>query len=229
MKPLDRIDFTHRNLAFVFLLGWVAACSTTGIATAATIFESATLGPTGIPFSDLTSGAVPATNVSSAVYTGVRFELTQPVITSQIGGHFVERTSGTFFGAIVALDGENDFPDSGDFSTSDFLGETLLTFPNPSGEVLGDLSLSLEPGWYALVFGSGLFDATGEGAVLRNGVDIGDPTYIGFQPGSGVAWINRVTTLNRRFVITGDIVPEPTSIVFAISASLFALLHRRPY
>ena len=229
MKPLDRKDFAHRNLAFVFLLGWVVACSTTGVATAAIIFESGTLGPTGIPFSDLVSGAVPSTNVKDVVFTGVRFHLSQPVITSQIGGHFVERGPGTFFGAIVALGDENDFPDSGDFSTSDFLGQTLLTFPHPSDEVFGDLSLSLDPGWYALVFGSGLFDATGEGAVLRNGVDIGDPTYIGFQPGSGVAWINRVTTLNRRFVITGDIVPEPTSIVFAISASLFALLHRRPY
>ena len=27
MKPLDRKDFAHRNLAFVFLLGWVVACS----------------------------------------------------------------------------------------------------------------------------------------------------------------------------------------------------------
>ncbi len=131
-----------------------------------------------MPFSDLTSGDVPATSVNRFVFTGVRFQLTQPVITSQIGGHFVEANSGSFFGAIVALDDESDFPDSGDFSSSDFLGSTLLTFPHPSAEVFGDLSLSLDPGWYALVFGSGLFEATGAGAAPRNNTDIGNPTYI---------------------------------------------------
>ena len=60
------------------------------------LFESGTLGPTG-----LAQGSVPATNITPNVFTGVRFQLTQPVITEQVGGHFVDTANGTFFGAIV--------------------------------------------------------------------------------------------------------------------------------
>ncbi|MDZ4659158.1 MAG: hypothetical protein SH868_16425 [Bythopirellula sp.] len=146
------------------------------------LFESGTLGPTGIP-----RGVIPGANVSAAVFNGVRFQLTQPVITTQVGGHFVGSlgTTDTFFGAIVALIDENDFPDSGDLSTPDVLGSTVIAFPEPSAEVFGDLTLALDPGWYALVFGSGLIGASGDGAMPLNNPDIGNPTYIGYQLGTG--------------------------------------------
>jgi len=100
------------------------------------LFESGTLGPTGVTFADLENGTVPGTNVNKFVFAGVRFELTQPVITTQVGGHFVEEVPGTFFGAIVALDDAGDFPNSADLSTADVLGATTPTYPNPSAEVL---------------------------------------------------------------------------------------------
>ncbi len=132
---------------------------------AATIFESGTLGPTGIP-----RGVVRGANVSASVFNGVRFELSVPVITTQVGGHFVGSvgTTDTLFGAIVKLVDENDFPDSGDLSTPDVLGATKLALPEPSAEVFGNLSLTLNPGWYALVFGSGHFGAIGDGAMPLN-------------------------------------------------------------
>ena len=43
----------------------------------------------------------------------------------------------------------------------------LFSIPEPSAEIFGSLSLSLDPGWYALIFGSGLFGATGDGAMPR--------------------------------------------------------------
>src|SRR5262245_61142481 len=131
----------------------VALCVTES--RAATIFESSTLGPTGIPWSDLIGQAVPGTNISAVTFNGVRFHLDQPVVTSQVGGHFAAPSVGTFFGAIVALDGENDFPNSGNLSTPDVLGVTTLDFSNPSAEEFGNLQLSLNPGWYAVVYGSG--------------------------------------------------------------------------
>ena len=195
---------------------------------AATIFESATLGPTGIPFSELSNGNVPGTNVSRDVFTGVRFQINQPVMTTGVGGHFAG--GGTFFGAIVALEDGTDFPDSGDFTTDDFLGSTLLTFPEPSDEVFGDLSLSLTPGWYAMIFGSGLFNSSGVGAALNNNSDIGNPTYVGFQPGSGVGWINTTASgPNQRFVVQGRIVPEATSLCSIVTATFLFLLRRRPF
>ena len=59
-----------------------------------------------------------------------------------------------FFGALVALSGPNDFPDSGDLSTSDVLGVSVLAVPRPSDEVSAALDVALTPGWYALVVAS---------------------------------------------------------------------------
>jgi hypothetical protein len=187
-------------------------------ANAEIIFESGTLGPTGATFGDLQTATVPGTNVNSLVFPGVRFELSQAVDTSQIGGHFVERMSGTFFGAIIKLDDENDFPNSSDLSTSDVRGTATLTFPDPSAEAFGNLNLSLEAGWYALVFGSGLFGASGSGGTVRNGMDIGDPSYIAFEP--NLQWFNldilQNPVNNFRFVVMGRFIPEPSTIVLLL-------------
>src|SRR5262245_59463294 len=79
-------------------------------ASAETIFESGTLGPTGFTWADLENQTPQGTNVNSAVFTGVRFQLANPVLTTQVGGHFVQRFAGsTFFGALVKLDGPDDF------------------------------------------------------------------------------------------------------------------------
>jgi hypothetical protein len=189
----------------------------------AILYESGTLGQTG-----LAQGAVAATNINPSVFTGVRFQLAQRVVTSQIGGHFVSQTGGTFFGTIVALDDAHDFPDSGDLTTPDVLGAASLDFPNPSAEVFGDLALSLDTGWYAPVYGSGLFGTTGRGVALRNGLDIGDPSYIAFQPGSGVQWIDISEEFHdHRFVITGVIVPESTSVSSLLIKGLVTRVCRR--
>lgn len=163
----------------------------------------------------------------------MRFFIDQSVTTTRIGGHFVKNTlaDNSFFGAIVELDDEHDFPDSGDLSTSDVVGSTLLTFPEPSDEVFGDLAKQLESGWYALVFGSGLFGATGSGGAVRNGIDIGTPTYIGSQ--SGADWFNLtdlsdvVEFTNHRFIIEGSMVPESASLGLLLIAAL-CFMFRRP-
>lgn len=199
------------------------------------LFESGTLGPTRVTFDDLLAETVRGTNVRSVVFTGVRFELQQPVVTTQIGGHFLQRPgedpqgNGSFFGAVVALDDENDFPDSGDLSTADVLGSTLLTFPDPSDEVFGDLALRLDPGWYGLVFGSGQFGATAGGAAVRNNPDIGDPVYIGYQPGAGFGWSNLINPIfrNHRFAIRGTVVPKSASAGLLFPALLLALFKQK--
>ena len=208
------------------LLVGVVVISLCSAASAETIlFESGTLGETGIPISELTSQNVPGTNVNDATFVGVRFQLDEPVITSQIGGHFVANSGGSFFGAIVELDDENDFPVSDDFTTGDVLGSTLLNFPTPSNETWGNLQLSLDPGWYAMVFGSGVFGAQGSGVAVRNGVDIGNPPYIFKGPNFG--WSNVSIAPNHRFVVTGRVVPEPSPIVTCVIGAIFLLLSKR--
>lgn len=193
----------------------VLALMSSNAVSAATIFESGTLGSTGAMFADLANGTIPGTTVDRFDFPGVRFELTQPVVTSQVGGHFVQETAGTFFGAIVKLNDQNDFPNSSDLSTPDVLGVATFTFPNPSAEVFGDMTLALNPGWYALVFGSGLFGTSGSGGAVRNGVDIGDPAYIAY--GRNLHWLNldiyQSFFDNHRFVVKGSFVPEPNTLI----------------
>jgi hypothetical protein len=226
----DAKRFVRMFSMLVFALAIVYAMSGNN-ANAATIFESGTLGQTGIAWSDLENQTVQGTNVNSAVFIGVRFELSQPVVTTQVGGHFASGSPGAFFGAIVKLDDANDFPDSTNLSTPDVLGKTTLTFPNPSTEVFGNLNLSLNPGWYALVFGSGLFGTTGLGGTVENGVDIGTPTYLSWQFGNS-GWSVPINPIfrNYRFVVQGALVPEPSAIANAVLAPLlFLIIRRRKY
>jgi hypothetical protein len=128
----------------------------------------------------------------------------------------------------VKLEDQNDFPDSGDLSTSDVLGATILNFPDPSAEVFGNLELHLDPGWYALVFGSGLFGAAGLGGALLNNPDIGAPSYIAFLPNGG--WTD-LSTLpgpfeNFRLVVQGKVVPEPASEILTLLAITVLLVTR---
>ena len=212
-------------LKLATLLPTVALLLAPAASQAAILFESGTLGPTG-----LAQGTVAATNVTQNVFTGVRFQLSQPVVTTQVGGHFVDQANGSFFGAIVELDDQDDFPDSDDLSTPDVLGVTTLTFPVPSDEVFGNLTVSLEPGWYGLVFGSGLFGTSGDGAAPRNNPDIGNPQYIGFQPGSG--WLDlsdlsdAILFVDHHFVVLGSTIPEPTAIGLVIFCVLLAVVRR---
>jgi hypothetical protein len=214
------------------LLAWSLCIALARLSNADVLFESGTLGPTGILYSQL-GGTVPGTELNSSVFPGVRFQLIETVKTSRVGGHFVASSNGSFFGAIVALDDQDDFPNSIDLSTPDVLGVTTLTFPNPSEEVFGDLDLHLDSGWYALVFGSGLFGTSGSGGAVRNGEDIGNPQYIAFDP--NLQWFNlQVLPLpfdNHRFIIEGQIAPEPTSIVLVLfTIFVFAIrtvTHRR--
>ncbi|HEX6963360.1 MAG TPA: hypothetical protein VF175_15945 [Lacipirellula sp.] len=221
MKTIRFVLFSLRWAFALALLGILAARS--GAAWAAVIYESAALGPTGV-----SQGSVPGTNINPFVFTGVRFELLQPAITSQVGGHFTSPANGTFFGALVRLDSAEDFPNSASLSTADVLGAAVLDFPLPSAEVYGELSLSLSPGWYALVFGSGLFTSSGYGSAPRNNMDFGEPDYIAFQPGIG--WFDLTDLsdvldfVDHRFVVLGSIVPEPSTAAILVlgMAILFA-------
>jgi hypothetical protein len=202
-----------------FTVGVVLSLST--YLSAAILFESGTLGETGISREDVHNQVVLGANLNSNAFNGVRFELVQPAVIAQVGGHFVgsPNNDAMLFAAIIELDNESDFPDSADLSTPDVLGNAILNFPEPSDKVVGDLELSLDPGWYALVFGSGLFGTGGDGAALLNNSDVGTQSYIGYL--SGFGWGTRQPGMY--FVITGTIIPEPSCFVLILlgTAALF--------
>ena len=79
------------------------------------------------------------------------------------------------------------------------------------------LSVTLGPGNYALVFGSGLFGARqGSGNMPDNNPEIGSPTYIAYL-GGDFGWVDGASIEFARFVVYGDeddevSVPEPGSL-----------------
>jgi len=127
----------------------------------------------------------------------------------------------------VQLENATDFPDSLDLKTDDFLGSASLAFPETSSEVFGDLAIILDPGWYALVFGSGLFGTTGSGGAVLNNPDIGSPSYIAKVIGSGWLAVNSLPGPFRdyRFVVEGTVVPEPNTATLVLLG--IALQRRR--
>jgi hypothetical protein len=196
-RTISLIRHLATTASLIVVYGWFASQLH-----AFTVFETATLGQTG-----LTPSGV---GIYNDQFVGAKFELASSVTTTAIGGHFGTTTpigNNQFFGAIVALSGPNDFPDSADLSTPDVLGTALLTFPNLSAEISAPLSVSLTQGHYALVFGSGLFGATGNGggATLNNNT-IGAPSWISYRPLDN--W--NVSNLDgARFFVTA--IPEPTA------------------
>jgi hypothetical protein len=149
-----------RSLAFPIVLSFAA-----GSAFAQTAFyQRATQGATG-----QSGGGIATTD---QFYSGWRFQVTDgPVRTVNVGGHFYSGF-GTVFGAIVALSGPDDDPDSIDLTGADVLGVTNpITLPPYTGGsqvIQGPLSLTLQNGWYLVVFGSGRFGASSTGGGLQS-------------------------------------------------------------
>ena len=156
----------------LLLLGVLLIGVTPIPATALLIYESASNGPLAV-------GGDPPPVIVADQSLGVKFHVSKPVKTGSIGGYFAPYGSAEsdIIGAIVRLQGPNDFPNSFDLTTRDVLGKTLIHISDVAGVFAGDLSVGLIGGWYALVFA-----ATGSGdennAVMpRMAADIGDPFY----------------------------------------------------
>ena len=171
-----------------------------GQAKGGVILESAHLGTTG------QSGGA---SLFARQYLGARFHVDNTVVVDHIGGHLYggpSPASATLFGAIYRLSGPTAFP--ADNLTP--LAMTTLRPPFPSSDLLVPLSVTLNHGDYALVFGSGLFGANGHGgiAVPADQFATDQASFIFFEPEAG--W--REYRLSQpafapRFVITGVIIP----------------------
>ena len=91
MKTLgSQILHTPIFWRLLFCWGWLLPARQLASPRRRTIFESGTLGPTGLTFADFDAGGAPdSSGVETNVFSGVRFELTESVLTTRVGGHFV--------------------------------------------------------------------------------------------------------------------------------------------
>ncbi len=186
-----------------FVVIAVVACSF-GQSSAAILFESSALGVTGN-----TSGFV----VASTQILAARFSLTQTAEVSAVGGNI---GGGEIFAAILRMSGPTSLPSGSPFDDST-LAATLLT-PGLASDVIVPLNVRLAPGDYALVFGSGYYGATGNGYMPFQNIELSTPeTYFHWR-GEFLphGWRTDGGTQATRFVVYGEIVPEPSTAVMGI-------------
>lgn len=147
-----------------------------------TLWESATVN------TDFPNTNKSGKSINNRYFVGARFYVASQTSVESIGGWFapewdVAGPKGGIFGAIISLDSQNDFPDSLDLSTPDVLAHTIVDLDwGPSTLVSRDytasLPITLDSGWYAIQFGSGLFGATGFSAAPSVNTDVGAPDYL---------------------------------------------------
>ena len=198
------------------------ACSVgTTCVRADTIFESATMGTPG---QDGLDGYQ-----LGAQYLGARFSLATTVDVTSVGGHIFGNDDGMLFAAIVQLFGPGALPSGNPFDGSTLASTTFLP-PLLSADIIIPLGVTLGPGDYALVFGSGQFGATGSGRMPNNNTDLSVASYFFWN---GPPWTDDSIS-QVRFVVSGDIakpIPEPGSLplvglgVFATLAGVTARRH----
>ena len=190
--------------------GWFSAQAQGDI-----IYESATLGPAG-----QNGGAT----LAGSQYSGSRFSLNDPVQVQGMGGHMFGIDGGSLFGAIVSLSGSSALPSGSPFDTTTMAATTFTLPIGADADVTVPLSLELQPGNYAIIFGSGQFGASGLGAMPMDNIDIpGQASYFAWVNNNG--WIDGSIS-QTRFVVYGDVVPEPgTFALFAIASGAIALLN----
>jgi len=203
----------------------IALClAVSPVAQAAVIFESAVLPDDGS--GNYLLGGPPGLDQ----FLAVRFSLASTVTTAAVGGYIDGGFGESYFGAIVALSGPGDFPDSEDLSTADVLGVATIPGTLSPADSSGALVLVLPAGDYALVLGSGLFGTTAVGGMPFNMTNVGAPSYF-FKgtTGSGVGYTD--FGLNNRFFILDSTtaVPEPASLTLLGVGMLGLLGYARRY
>ena len=112
-----------------------------------------------------------------ADFIGAAFTLTSTTNITGIGAQFGGFPSGDIFGAIVSLSGPDAFPTGASTDLASIaLGHVLFSVPEATAiDVTAPLALTLGPGTYGVVFGSGQFGATGFAGLGWENTPVGDP------------------------------------------------------
>jgi hypothetical protein len=157
---------------------------------------------------------------------GSRFYVDQPVQVTAVGGHIHPLTpEGSFFAALVSLDGPSDYPKGKPLNSEEVIASTVFQLDS-SGVCDVPLSASLKPGYYAIVLGTNLLGAQGGNAYMPNQGQTNLPGNLGnmyFVVDSYNVWLGY--TLPDRFVVEG--VPEPATLVLFALGGLALLRKRR--
>ena len=162
--------------------------------------------------------------IDSSSFWGTRFTITDPTELSTVSS-WLTSGNGSIFAAIVALpnpDANPAAPSGGTFAN--LVASTLINVGSGADEYTGIFDgVTLQPGSYALILGSGMLGATGSAGILGVSDQIVSPGSLVWL---GSSWGN-LSSLSFRMALTGSIVPEPATLGLMV-AGLGLLRRRKP-
>ncbi len=185
-------------------------------ALADTLFESATMGATQ------QSGGY---SIDDAQYLGVRFTLGSKTTITSVGGQLGAGGfgDGGIFVAIVKLASASALPVGAPFTSQEVVASKAVKITGkPATDVFVPLTVTLDPGVYGLIYGSGALGdpASGSGesyaGLMGNGnTDRGNGSYFFWRTNS---WVNSAP-VGLRFTVYGTPAGAPPQVLFVSSSS----------
>ena len=201
----------NKNL-FSLIVSIAALIVTPSAAPAAIIFESAQPGGGGQ--SGITIGGA-----SHQIY-GAAFSISTGVHVDSIGG-LINPSGAPFtndiFGALVRLTSVDALPTGNPFTGPEVVASVVFNAGSDA-----PLSVDLDPGAYAVVFGNDQFGATGTAVAPPAGTVL-TTHYLVWNTNAG-SWGGG--TGYSRFYVTGTVVPEPSSALLLLSGAALCLRRR---
>ncbi len=180
----------RRGSAFVAVVLATSWLSIRGASADATIYESATYVPV--------SGGYSGFLVTSDFWQGAAFTTTETHHVTALGGHIRGDYGGDpLFLAIFPTDGS--LPPAPP-NTDDAFFIQLVTPPTSPSDYSLPTDFMLPPGNWAVIFGSGMAGATGEGNMPQTNLEVGTPTYVRNIHGS---WSTTTSSRLLRLFVEG--------------------------
>lgn len=174
-------------------------------------------------FVDYSSTAEPGGYfLDSSQSIGGAFQITQATDVSAIGGYFTQYSADSIFGAIVPLASLAAMPGA----SVDSNALAYVVFAPTGGDQIVGLNVHLDPGFYGVVFGSGLWGTTGTSALVSGQ----DGANTALFSGAGSTW-NSFAQSDVSIEVDGNVtpVPEPSEAALLVGGlgALGLLLRRR--
>lgn len=143
-------------------------------------------------------------------FMGAVFTLTKTTAITGIGAQFGGFPSGDIFGAIVPVGSPTDVPAGASTNLAAIsLADVVFAVPQATAiDLIEPLKVTLGPGSYAVIFGSGQFGATGFAGLGSLNDPVGSPTLI--RSFFSDSW-DSFSDAGVRFVVEGAALPEPTT------------------
>ena len=184
------------------------------------ILETATQEPTGLPGTGTGFGHYPSTGIFQDL--AASFHLDSPAQVTHIGGHMFSShaqgipVGGTAFGAIIRLADGEVLPPGQHISPADVVASTVFDMDfYPSQELRFELPVYLDPGDYALVFGSNALGAMNGSGGFPNVGQALPGTTISYYTSGNPQWYESQSQ-NIRMTVEGDIIPIPAPGAFGL-------------